>query len=253
MSFLFISLNIFAQDHSSASAPLVGELGDFKPGTSRSTCKGCSAHGLYITKWYILLQLFSSGLLLLFLLTFRKHLHHGYKACSAASKRNLFPTSFWAPMQRPTTNYFEKSLALIPKSTKLIFVILHRFSISPLQGISLLAETICLVQTDLWSWSLCPSWNWELRFQGMGKVPHRWCRTGTATKGLHVHEGSPVVPQQLWDWEFSDRARLPPSGFTLAVPGLLTELWEQFCSLQNICWGKSSLWGRKSSMWYIQK
>jgi len=34
MSFLFSSQNVFAQYHSSVSAPLVGELGDFKPGTS---------------------------------------------------------------------------------------------------------------------------------------------------------------------------------------------------------------------------
>lgn len=104
---------------------------------------------------------------MLFLLTLRKHLHHGYKACSEASRRNFFLTSFWAPVQRPTINYSNKSTDLILKSPKLIFVILHSFSISPLQGTSLLAETICLVQTNLWSWSLCQcsSWNWELRFQ----------------------------------------------------------------------------------------
>lgn len=63
-------------------------------------------------------------------------------------------------------------MGLILKSTKLIFVILHRFSISPLQGICLLAETICLVQTDLWSWSLCQcsSWSWELRVQRDGET-----------------------------------------------------------------------------------
>lgn len=61
---------------------------------------------------------------------------------------------------------------LILKSTKLIFVISHRFSIFLLQGTPLLAETICLVQTDLWSWSLCQcsSWNWELRFQWDGEA-----------------------------------------------------------------------------------
>lgn len=108
----------------------------------------------------------------LFLLTLRKHLHHGYKACSETSRRNFLLTSFWAPGQRPTTNYFEKSMDLILKSTKLIFVILLRFSISPLQGISLLAGTICLVQTDPWSWSLCQcsSWNWELRIQWDGET-----------------------------------------------------------------------------------
>lgn len=107
---------------------------------------------------------------MLFLLTFRKHLHHGYQTCFETSRRNFFLTSFWTPMQRPTTDYFEKSMDLILKSTKLIFVISHRFSISPLQRISLLAETICLVQTDLWSLCQCSSWNWELRFQWDGET-----------------------------------------------------------------------------------
>lgn len=153
--------------------------------------------------------------------------------------------------ERPIINYFQKSMDLILKSTKLIFVILHRFSISPLQGISLLAETICLVQRDLWSWSLCSSWSWELRFQGMG--PHWWVPNWNSHQGTWCPWGKSSCLQQLWDWEFSDRAHLPPSGFTLAVPGLLTELWEQFCSLQNIYWGKCTPWGRKSSTWYIQK
>lgn len=63
----------------------------------------------------------------------------------------------------------------ILKSTKLIFVILLRFSTSPLEGISLLAEAICLVQADLWSWSLCPcsSWNRGLRFQRDGETATR--------------------------------------------------------------------------------
>lgn len=64
---------------------------------------------------------------------------------------------------------------LILKSPKLVFVILHSFSISPVQGTPLLAETICLVQTNLWSWSLCQcsSWNWELRFQWDGETATR--------------------------------------------------------------------------------
>lgn len=89
---------------------------------------------------------------------------------------------------------------------------------------------------------------------GMEKQPHRWVPSWNSPKGLCVHEGSPAVLQQLWDWEFRvTEAHLPASGFTLAGLGLLTELWERLCSLQNIYWGKGTLWDRKSPMWYSQK
>lgn len=122
-------------------------------------------------------------------------------------------------MQRPTTNYFEKPMDLIFKSTKLIFVILRGFSLSPLQGISLLAETICLVQTDLWSWSLCqsPSWKWELSFQGMGKVPHWGMPNWNSHQGTSCPWGKSSCSAAALGLGIQwDRARLPPSAFTLA-------------------------------------
>lgn len=108
-------------------------------------------------------------------------------------------------------------MGLILQSTKLIFVILYRFSISPLQGICLLAETICLVQTDLWSWSLCQcsSWSWELRFQQDGE-------TGTATKDF--------VPMREVQLFFSSS-------------GTGNSVWQRLLCLPLVspwlCWGSS--------------
>lgn len=119
-------------------------------------------------------------------------------------------------MQRPTTNYFEKSMGLILQFTKLIFVILYRFSISPLS-----AGRNHLPGTDR-SLELVPVPMLQLELGA--EVPAGW-GNWNSHQGLRAHEGSPVVLQQLWDWEFSvTKAPLPPSGFTLAVLGLLTEL-----------------------------
>lgn len=62
MSFLFSSQNVFAQYCSSASAPLVGELGDFKPGTSCcSTVPARDAYPMTYNKMIYFMPIVSSG------------------------------------------------------------------------------------------------------------------------------------------------------------------------------------------------
>lgn len=116
------------------------------------------------------------------------------------------------------------------------------FSLSPLQGISLLAETICQVQPDLWSWSLCQSfsWKWELRFQGMGAVPHWWVPNWNSHQGTSCPWGrSSCSPAALGLGIQWDRAHLPPSGFTLAPHWALRTACRTFTEQKALCEAKS--------------
>lgn len=187
MPFLFSSQNAFGRYCRSASAPLVGEWGDFKPGTSCcSTVPARDAQTMTCNKILYFTPVVSSGPPCAIPT-------HTQKIPPPAQRLygETFLTSFWGPMQRSIINYSQKYRDCILKSTKPILRDLKWIQhLSSSRDSAVGAEPAC-ARCGLWSRSLCQPSRKEMGAEvqmGWGKV-RRWSVPNRNESKWRVIEG----------------------------------------------------------------